>query len=129
VRRNSKRWAAEVAFVNMRNGRRNRDRRDSPFEQHNSDDWRRKVPALLLEEVDHMGRRRMQKEGGTRDEVRDKGREDQTGLVDCALVSLIVALDFNVYVFSLMNDLNCIFSTQTLMNPKGKETLTRRSRC
>jgi hypothetical protein len=71
----------------------------------------------------------MQKEGGTRDEVRDKGREDQTGLVGCALVSLIVALDFNVYVFSLMNDLNCIFSTQTLMNPKGKETLTRRSRC
>ncbi len=32
---------------------------------------------------------------------------------------MIVALDFNVYVFSLIDDLNCLYSTPTLMNPKG----------
>ena len=32
---------------------------------------------------------------------------------------MIVALDFNVYVYSLIDDLNFLYSTATLMNPKG----------
>lgn len=34
--------------------------------------------------------------------------------------SVIIALDFNVYVYSLIDDLNYVYSTQTLMNPKGR---------
>jgi len=30
-----------------------------------------------------------------------------------------VVLDFNVYVFSVIDDLSIVFKTSTLMNPKG----------